>query len=330
MQSPRLYATFLLWLLSELFERLPEVGDPEKPKFVFFFDEAHLLFDDAPKALLAQDRAGGAAHPLQRRRRLLHHPEPARHPGVGAGPARQPRAARAARLHAARPEGGEDGGGYVPPEQEVQRRRPPSPSWASARRWSPSSTPRARPSRSSAASSRRRAAASVRRRKTSAPPSCKASPLADKYDTHRRSRIGLRGADRARPSSGQVAAEKGLHATATRRRRGQYDATPPPTADTPPAWGPVGPLAHPADGTSPPTEDLKKPRLREAAARPLLRRRARAERRRRGVSDTLSEAYDEGGGPHRSPPHRPSREATKAHHEKRQGEPARRAGPAAK
>jgi len=52
MQSPRLYATFLLWLLSELFEELPEVGDPKKPKLVFFFDEAHLLFDDAPKALL--------------------------------------------------------------------------------------------------------------------------------------------------------------------------------------------------------------------------------------------------------------------------------------
>jgi hypothetical protein len=52
MASPRLYATFLLWLLSELFEELPEVGDPDKPKLVFFFDEAHLLFDDAPKALV--------------------------------------------------------------------------------------------------------------------------------------------------------------------------------------------------------------------------------------------------------------------------------------
>ncbi|MEE4350015.1 MAG: helicase HerA-like domain-containing protein [Pacificimonas sp.] len=52
MMSPRLYATFLLWLLSELFEMLPEVGDPDKPKLVFFFDEAHLLFDDAPKALV--------------------------------------------------------------------------------------------------------------------------------------------------------------------------------------------------------------------------------------------------------------------------------------
>ncbi|MDJ0822198.1 MAG: DUF853 family protein [Paracoccaceae bacterium] len=52
MGAPRLYATFLLWLLSELFEELPEVGDPDKPRLVFFFDEAHLLFDDAPKALV--------------------------------------------------------------------------------------------------------------------------------------------------------------------------------------------------------------------------------------------------------------------------------------
>ena len=52
MNSPRLYAAFLLWLLSELFEQLPEVGDPDKPRLVFFFDEAHLLFNDAPRALL--------------------------------------------------------------------------------------------------------------------------------------------------------------------------------------------------------------------------------------------------------------------------------------
>ncbi|MFB2550945.1 helicase HerA-like C-terminal domain-containing protein [Ensifer soli] len=51
MMNPRLYATFLLWLMSELFEELPEIGDPEKPKLVFFFDEAHLLFKDAPKVL---------------------------------------------------------------------------------------------------------------------------------------------------------------------------------------------------------------------------------------------------------------------------------------
>ncbi len=54
LQSPQLYATFLLWMLSELFERLPEVGDPDKPKLVFFFDEAHLLFADAPKPLLTK------------------------------------------------------------------------------------------------------------------------------------------------------------------------------------------------------------------------------------------------------------------------------------
>lgn len=52
MKSPRLYSTFLLWMLSELFEALPEVGDPEKPKLVFFFDEAHLLFENAPPSLL--------------------------------------------------------------------------------------------------------------------------------------------------------------------------------------------------------------------------------------------------------------------------------------
>lgn len=52
MMNPRLYATFLLWLLSELFEQLPEVGDPDQPKLVFFFDEAHLLFDSAPRVLL--------------------------------------------------------------------------------------------------------------------------------------------------------------------------------------------------------------------------------------------------------------------------------------
>src|SRR5437879_7340664 len=52
MNSPKLYSIFLLWMLAELFEHLPEVGDPEKPKLVFFFDEAHLLFTEAPKALL--------------------------------------------------------------------------------------------------------------------------------------------------------------------------------------------------------------------------------------------------------------------------------------
>jgi DNA helicase HerA-like ATPase len=52
MADSRLYSTFLLWMISELFEQLPEVGDLEKPKFVFFFDEAHLLFKNAPKILI--------------------------------------------------------------------------------------------------------------------------------------------------------------------------------------------------------------------------------------------------------------------------------------
>ena len=54
MKTPRLYATFLLWMLAQLFDKLPEIGDPEKPKLVFFFDEAHLLFSESPKALLEQ------------------------------------------------------------------------------------------------------------------------------------------------------------------------------------------------------------------------------------------------------------------------------------
>ena len=122
MASPKLYATFLLWLLSELFEALPEVGDPDKPKLVFFFDEAHLLFDDAPKALLEK---------IEQVVRLI------RSKGVGVyfitqnpidipekrrRPARQPGAARAARLHPARPDG-DQGGGRDLPHQSRRRRR---------------------------------------------------------------------------------------------------------------------------------------------------------------------------------------------------------------
>ena len=120
--NPRLYATFLLWMLSELFEQLPEIGDPDKPKLVFFFDEAHLLFNDAPKPLLEKIeqvvrliRSKGVGV-------FFRHAKPARRAGNGAGAARQPRAARVARLHAARPEGGQGGGGYVPAEPEAQHR----------------------------------------------------------------------------------------------------------------------------------------------------------------------------------------------------------------
>ena len=122
MANPRLYATFLLWLLSELFEELPEVGDPEKPKLVFFFDEAHLLVRRSAQGAAGEDRAGGAAGALQGRRRLFRDAKSARRAGQGAGAARQPRAARVARLHPARPEGGADRGQHLPPQSEARYR----------------------------------------------------------------------------------------------------------------------------------------------------------------------------------------------------------------
>ena len=135
MQSPRLYATFLLWMLSELFEELPEVGDPDKPKLVFFFDEAHLLFDDAPKALidkveqvvkLVRSKGVGVYFVTQ---------NPIDIPDSGAVAALQSRAARAARLHAARPEGRASRGRDVPRQPGTSTPRKRSPSSPSARRW---------------------------------------------------------------------------------------------------------------------------------------------------------------------------------------------------
>ena len=125
MNAPRLYATFLLWMLSELFEALPEVGDPPKPKLVFFFDEAHrLLFDDAPEGAGRQGRAGGGqARALERRRRLFLHPEPGRRARRRALAARQSRPARPARLHPARAAGGQGRGRNLPPQSRLQHRR---------------------------------------------------------------------------------------------------------------------------------------------------------------------------------------------------------------
>jgi DNA helicase HerA-like ATPase len=100
MQAPKMYATLLLWLLSELFENLPEAGDLDKPKLVFFFDEAHLLFNDAPTALVDKIEQVG-------RRRLFRLPEPDRRAGQGAVATGQPRATRLASLLATRPESGE-------------------------------------------------------------------------------------------------------------------------------------------------------------------------------------------------------------------------------
>ena len=74
MDRPRLYSTFVLWMLAQLYETLPEVGDLPKPKLAFFFDEAHLLFTDASEAADGADRAHRAAHPVQGRRRLLRDP----------------------------------------------------------------------------------------------------------------------------------------------------------------------------------------------------------------------------------------------------------------
>ena len=122
MQSPAVYSTLLLWLLSELYERMPEIGDPDKPKLVFFFDEAHLLFNDAPKPLLDK---------IEQVVRLM------RSKGVGVffvtqNPLDVPdtvlgqlgnRVQHAlARVHAARPESGEGGGGNDARESEVQHR----------------------------------------------------------------------------------------------------------------------------------------------------------------------------------------------------------------
>ncbi len=122
MNSPRLYATFLLWMLSELFEQLPEVGDMDKPKLVFFFDEAHLLFKEAPAALverielvvrLVRSKGVGVYFVTQ---------NPLDIPDTRAGTTRQPGPACAARLHAARPEGGQGGGQHDAPQARTRHR----------------------------------------------------------------------------------------------------------------------------------------------------------------------------------------------------------------
>ena len=89
-------------ILSELFEDLPEVGDPDKPKLVFFFDEAHLLFRDAPKALLEKVEQGRAADPLERRWGVFHHAEPGRCGRPDPWSERPPGPARLARLYGPR------------------------------------------------------------------------------------------------------------------------------------------------------------------------------------------------------------------------------------
>ena len=117
--KPRLFSTALMWLLAELFEQLPEAGDLDKPKLVFFFDEAHLLFDDATEAFLESVAQTVRPDPLQGRRRLLRHAGARRRSRRGARAARQPGPARAAGLHPGRRQGAEGG----------RRRRTRSPSF---------------------------------------------------------------------------------------------------------------------------------------------------------------------------------------------------------
>ena len=96
---PALFSTFLMWLLADLYHDLPEVGDLDKPKLVFFFDEAHLLFTGCVEGLPDVRDPDRQADPVQGRRRLLRDPDAEGRAGRRPRPARQPRPARAAGLH---------------------------------------------------------------------------------------------------------------------------------------------------------------------------------------------------------------------------------------
>ena len=111
---PAVFSTFLMWLLADLFHDLPEVGDVDKPKLVFFFDEAHLLFHDASDAVPRPDRPDRAADPVQGRRGLLRDPEPDRRARRGARPARLPDPAPAAGAHAQRRQGAQGDREHLP------------------------------------------------------------------------------------------------------------------------------------------------------------------------------------------------------------------------
>ena len=173
--NPKLYATFLLWLLSELFEELPEIGDPDRPKLVFFFDEAHLLFDDAPKVLVEKVeqvvrliRSKGVGvyfvtqNPLDIPDEVLGQLGNRVQHALRAFTPRDQKAVRAA--------------------AETFRQNPPStpktrlPSSRSARRWSPPWMQRARPAWSNEPVSARRRRGSVPHRRRSATASWPPAP----------------------------------------------------------------------------------------------------------------------------------------------------------
>ena len=290
MQSPRLYATFLLWLLSELFEVMPEVGDLDRPKFVFFFDEAHLLFDDAPKALLDK---------IEQVVRLI------RSKGVGVyfitqNPLDIPESVLGQLSnrvqHALR--------AFTPQDQKAVKTAAetfrPNKKFDAAAAIVELGVGEALvsfldakgvPSRSSAASSPRRAAASARRPTPSAPPRSRRarSPAST---THGRSRIGLRGADgpgRRRPGrarrGGPAPSRVGAASTMPRRRRRPIAAC-------------VGPWGRTRIPQTEPAQPKPKPRLREAQPAPPPPsppppREPKAPARR---SDTISDDDHQVGG----------------------------------
>ena len=111
---PAVFSTFLMWLLADLFHDLPEVGDIDKPKLVFFFDEAHLLFNDASQGVPGRDRPDRTADPLQGRRHLLRHPDAEGRAGRRAGPARLAGPAPAAGAHPERRQGAQADRGHLP------------------------------------------------------------------------------------------------------------------------------------------------------------------------------------------------------------------------
>ncbi len=111
---PAVFSTFLMWLLADLFHDLPEVGDVDKPKLVFFFDEAHLLFNDASEGVPRLDRPDGAADPVEGRGRLLRDPVADRRTRRRAGAARLADPAPAPRGHAQRRQGAQADGEHLP------------------------------------------------------------------------------------------------------------------------------------------------------------------------------------------------------------------------
>jgi DNA helicase HerA-like ATPase len=293
MQSPRLYATFLLWLLSELFEVMPEVGDVDRPKFVFFFDEAHLLFDDAPKALLEK---------IEQVVRLI------RSKGVGVyfisqNPLDVPDSVLGQLSnrvqHALR--------AFTPKDQKAVKTAAdtfrPNKKFKAAEAIVELGVGEALLSfldakgvpepveRCFIAPPRGRIGPLTADERAAA---VAASPLAGKYE-HVIDRESAYEVLTGRTAGGQVAHDEEASPRAGRGRRGQYDA-PPPIAEAPPA-GSGGPWARsripqtaPAPAPSPPP--AKRPRLREAEPQvaPAPRKPARR------TTDTLGEAMMKSAG----------------------------------